>query len=582
MRGKIRNYLGITEIKWLIVFFVILLVGLFLRMFSLDHGLPWVVGVDEGFEINRALKLALGEIDLERAGKGGLYYLLFIEYGFYYLFLLLSGKVTSPDDFAALFVQDPSMFWMLGRFTVLVLSLLVLFMTYRIGQKFFNVTIGLISMTLVAVSPAMVQNTQYINVDTPMTLLALIIVYLCLNAIDKNKINSMIWGGVLALAVMTKLPAVLLFVPMFITYWYVNRGSSLMRKFANMQVIYFVASFLLIYALTNPAGIIVYGKKIGAFLGIYTPELAVDSDMLLINAGSPINLWNFYFNVLMDGFGIIAFIAGLVGAVLMLIRQRQKAIILMSFPVALFIALAGTSSTHLYYPRYMVPIYPFLAIFAAYFVFLIATQVTKRIDTDQSRLIGYVVIVSCFILAANPLMQSYQWTTKFHKQDTRLEAMYWIEDNVESGAAILMEGNQIRRQSLVLPLKNLASNYDVLIEKMKQESPAKAKYLELEKAFPYAKQYDLHTFRFFEPNESAENYVARGISFFVINHNIFSAEKLDENSKFSNAVKESRRSLYQDLQNTDHFEKVFDISPEIENRSGPRIEIYQVRNRLRD
>ena len=257
MLSKTRNYLGITEVKWLLVFFGILLVGLFLRMFTLDHGLPWVVGVDEGFEINRALKLAQGEIDLERAGKGGLYYLLFIEYGFYYLSLLLSGKVSSPNDFAAHFVQDPSMFWIFGRFTVLVLSLLIIFMTYKIGQKFFNVTIGLIGMALIAVSPAMVQNTQHINVDTPMTLLALIIVYFCLNAIDGKKINPVVWGAVLALAVMTKLPAVLLFIPMFVAYWYVNRDLSLMRKLGNIQVVYFGLSFLLIYAITNPAGVVV-------------------------------------------------------------------------------------------------------------------------------------------------------------------------------------------------------------------------------------------------------------------------------------------------------------------------------------
>ena len=108
MLSKTRNYLGITETKWLLAFFGILLVGILLRIFSLDHGLPWVVGTDEGFEIHRALKLGLGQIDFERTSKGGLYYLLFIEYVFYYLFLLLSGKVNNTQDFATLFVQDPS------------------------------------------------------------------------------------------------------------------------------------------------------------------------------------------------------------------------------------------------------------------------------------------------------------------------------------------------------------------------------------------------------------------------------------------------------------------------------------------
>lgn len=575
MLSKVQNYLGITETKWLMLFFSFLFVGLFLRMFTLDHGLPWVVGVDEGFEINRALKLAMGEMDLERAGKGGLYYLLFIEYGFYFLFLLLSGKVDSTNDFATLFVQDPSMFWLLGRLTVLLLSLMIIFMTYKIGQKFFNVTTGLVGMALIAVSPAMVKNTQYINVDTPMTLLALIIVYFCLKAIDEKKINSIVWGALLALAVMTKLPAVFLFFPMFIAYWFVNRDLSLIRKLGNIQVIYFGLSLLLVYAIFNPAGVVVYSAKIGSFLGIYTPTVAVDPDLQLIEAGLSINLWAFYFNALRDGIGLIALMAGLVGAAFMLIKQRQKAIILMSFPVALFIALAGTSSTHLYYPRYMVPIYPFLALFSAFLVTLIAEQVRKKIIQKKSEVISYIILGSCLILIAYPLAMSYQWTTKFQKQNTRIEAMNWIEDNIEPGTGIFVEGNPIRRQSLVVPLRNLSSNYDVLIEEMKHVSPTKAKYLELQKAVQNTKQYNLHTFRFFEPNASVDSYTAQGVEIFIINLNIFSAAKLDKNSKYSNVVKKSRKLLYQNLQNDRRFEKVFEISPEVENRSGPYIEIYQ-------
>ena len=577
MLSKTRIYLGISETKWLLAFFSTLFVGLLLRIFSLDHGLPWVVGPDEGFEIHRALKLGLGQIDLERAGKGGLYYLLFIEYGIYYLFLLLSGKVNNPHDFATLFDQDPSMFWILGRFTVMILSLLIIFMTYKIGQKFFSVTVGLIGMALIAVSPEMVENSQYINVDTPMSLLALIIVYLCLNAITEKKINSVTWGAVLAVAVMTKLPAILLFIPMLVAYWYVNQDLSLIRKLGNIQVIYFGLSFLLIYAVTNPAGVVVYGTKIGTILGIYTSQTAVDPDHLLINAGASVNLWAYYVNVLLNGFGLTALMTGLVGIVLMLVKQRRKAIILMSFPLALFIAIAGTSSTHLYYSRYMVPIFPFLALFAAFLITYIATQVGEKIGRQKSMVISLVIVASCFILVAPPLVKSYQWTTKFLKQHTSEVAMHWIEDNVDPGTAILLKGNPVRRQSLVVPLSNIASNYDVLIEEMKNVSPVKARYLELQKTSPHLKRYDLHTFRFFEPIASVDSYVAKGVSIFIINRNLFASENLKYINKFSNEVNESRNLFYQDLQDNERFEKVFDISPELENRIGSHIEIYKLK-----
>ena len=192
-------------------------------------------------------------------------------------------------------------------------------------------------------------------------------------------------------------------------------------------------------------------------------------------------------------------------------------------------------------------------------------------------MISLVIVASCFILVAHPLVESYQWTTKFLKQNTREVAMHWIEENVDPGTAILLAGNPIRRQSLVVPLSNIASNYDVLIEEMKNVSAVKTKYLEIQKNSPYSKRYDLHTFRFFKPIESVDSYVAKGVSFFIINRNLFAPENSEKNARFSNEVVESRNLFYQDLQDNKRFEKVFDLAPESENRTGRHIEIYKIK-----
>ena len=54
---------------------LILGLALSLRLLGIGQGLPHVVGPDEGFEIHRALKLGMGEIDLDRSAKGGFFYL---------------------------------------------------------------------------------------------------------------------------------------------------------------------------------------------------------------------------------------------------------------------------------------------------------------------------------------------------------------------------------------------------------------------------------------------------------------------------------------------------------------------------
>lgn len=576
MLSRAQNYIGIRDSRWLLVFIAILLFGLYFRFFTIDYGLPWLVASDEGHEINRALRLAQGEIDLERSDKGGLYYVLFVEYGIYFLFSLLAGKVSGPSEFATHFVQDPSMFYILGRSAVVVLSLMIILVTYKIGQKFFNKTVGLISMSLVAVSPAMVQNAQHINVDTPMTLLALITVYVCLNAVSNRKINPMTCGAILALAVMTKFPAVLLIIPIFIAYWYHDQNLNLIQKIWNIQIIYFVFAFILVYAIGNPAGVVVYGSKFGALLGIYSP-ISADPLLALENEGTSRNLWAYYFNVLLDGFGVLALMSSLIGIVLMLVLQRLKAVILLSFALLLFIACATTSSTHLYYARYMVPVYPFLALFAAYLIYLVADKTSIKFEHQKPVKYGFLIFLSCFILTLEPMYKSYKWVLTFQKENTRIAAKNWIENNIEPNTSILLRGNPIQRATLTVPLDNIASNYDVLITKVKETSSSAnaVRYLELLKTQVFNKHYDLRTYRLFEPNKSVDSYLSEGVTIFIIDRRKFAPEYLDRDLKGSSEVKESRKLLYQHLQDTERFEKIFDISPETDNRNGPPIEVYK-------
>ena len=74
-----------------IIMFAILLLAFMLRIWGIGFGLPYIYSTDEWFEVKRALKLGAGLFEFERTGKGGYFYLLFIEYGIYYLILKLFG-----------------------------------------------------------------------------------------------------------------------------------------------------------------------------------------------------------------------------------------------------------------------------------------------------------------------------------------------------------------------------------------------------------------------------------------------------------------------------------------------------------
>ena len=87
--------------------------ALVLRVWGIDFGLPYDLTYDEVHEIVRAFKLGAGEYDWQEFSKGGLYYLLFVEYGLLYVVWWLTGRIADAQDFALLYFQEPSVFCVL-------------------------------------------------------------------------------------------------------------------------------------------------------------------------------------------------------------------------------------------------------------------------------------------------------------------------------------------------------------------------------------------------------------------------------------------------------------------------------------
>ena len=103
----------ISSYRWLLL--SILLVTLLLRVWGIRFGLPFSYAIDEYHEVMRAFQLAAGDFNFNRTGKGGLYYLLLIQYGVYFVVLKVTGVVSTPMDFAMQFVRDQTPFYLMGR-----------------------------------------------------------------------------------------------------------------------------------------------------------------------------------------------------------------------------------------------------------------------------------------------------------------------------------------------------------------------------------------------------------------------------------------------------------------------------------
>jgi len=192
----------------------IICLALFLRVWGISFGLPYDFTPDEIHEIVRALKLGAGEYSWT-PGKGGLYYFLFVEYGLIYVFWRLSGQVSGPEDFAILYLQDPTAFYLAGRLTVAVMGVLTCLIVFFIGSRLYGRRTGLIAAFLGTTAYFHTLWSHYINVDIGMTLAFWCAILSYLFFEQKSQYRWLIASGVFAAAAFAfKLPGIFVLFPL--------------------------------------------------------------------------------------------------------------------------------------------------------------------------------------------------------------------------------------------------------------------------------------------------------------------------------------------------------------------------------
>ena len=201
-------------IPWLLLGIVVLAFGL--RIWGIDFGLPYELTNDEGKEILRALKLGAGEY-YWGFGKGGLYYILFLEYGFLYAYWWSAGRVANSTDFALQFIRDPTMFFLLGRMTVAIMGALTCLVVFQVGRRVYDWRVGLGAAFIGATAYAHAVQSHLVSVDVGMTLAMWGSILAYLEYEQTSNHGWLVIAGMLAgLAIAFKLPGAVVLPVLFL------------------------------------------------------------------------------------------------------------------------------------------------------------------------------------------------------------------------------------------------------------------------------------------------------------------------------------------------------------------------------
>jgi 4-amino-4-deoxy-L-arabinose transferase-like glycosyltransferase len=543
-------------------FWLLLGAALLIRLWGTWYGLPFTYYNDEYHEVMRALQLGTGSFNFGRSGKGGLYLILFLEYGLYFVTLKLAGVVESAQEFGKLFATDPTAFYLIGRVTVAVFGAATVAAVYFLARQAYSTAAGLLAGLFLAFNALHIDLSRLIGLDVLMTLLAMVSLYFGLRMIETQRRRDYLLAALFAaLATTTKLPGILLLLPLLVAHTYAVRktGGTVRSGLASGYLWLAVIVFAGVLMATNP-GIV----NIAGFMGLFADSGrdALDDDALLMMAEAAgtarPNLYVFYFVAIRESMGWPLFLLSIASLAYACWRRTQADVVLISYALINYVVISATTSEVAYYPRYALPIIVvLLALGARGLADLLMLVPSRR---------SLVAAATVIFLLATPIADSVAIGRQLTQVDSRTLALRWFESNVPAGTRVLIEGGKVGPVRSTVPLHDTRQAISCRIGYWQLVEPRQSKLLEYRLAAHQGGGYDLELIRV-KSLTSVDDYLAMGVQYFVMRPEAFAASRKGGGvgSRFLNELRSDPRIVL-----VKRFEGV-DAT-----RLSPTIEIYRV------
>jgi hypothetical protein len=321
----------------------------------------------------------------------------------------LTGRYEGREDFVAR--EWPGLHYRLGRIVSACFGVLSVPATFFLARAVSASTAGgLFAALAVATNYLHVRDSHFATVDVAMTFFATLCLIFAIEASADDRMKTWVAAGLCAgLAASTKYNGALVFLSLVAAALARARAGDLARRLAAAA-----AAAVVAYALTSPYTLLRWRSTLRS--------LGTTRELLYGPAGEPALLTHLR-TTLPIGFGWPVCLAALLGLATCLRRRHVPGLVVLAFAVPLF---ASASSVTMVFPRYLVPLVPPLAVFAAEGALAVARG---------SR--GLALALA--LLAAAPgAWGSAQFDRLAARADTRLLAAAWAETHLPRNAHVLL------------------------------------------------------------------------------------------------------------------------------------------------
>ena len=403
----------------------LVLVGLAIRVINNDYGLPYVFTHDEAEHFtDRAVRMFRKDYDPSYYENPTTFtYLVYLALRFQFSVLghwfdLPRGNVTNQ------FPTDPRNIWIGARTFTAMLCMSGVVVLYLAGKRLFGRSEGLVAAAVLTFAFLAVTYSRQAVTDVGALTGVGLALLLAVKALeDGGRRWFALAGAAAGLALSFKYTAGLVVLPVGLAALLRLRAEPLRTVLSGVLALLCMA---VTFAALNPYLIVRFGE--------FRDKVQAQAEVAgnLAKAGQEGSAPLYYLDSLTWGLGWAVALAALAGVVVLARRDWRRALLLVAFPLALFVYLSLQSR---YFGRWLLPAYPALALLAG----VALVQAGHWLARRRPRLAPVAVAVLTALVLAQTVVADVRSTIVLGREDTRLEARRYLERNYPPQLRISIE-----------------------------------------------------------------------------------------------------------------------------------------------
>lgn len=433
-RGWIQS-IGFPLGKFNLALGTICLLGLVLRLWGINFGLPYTYAPDEPTYLLLTLRiLQSGDLNPHWWYYPSLmFYLNAVALLLFFLAGRLMGAFVTPADLAHPEIVTmgvgkldlPSEF-LVSRGLVVLISVAAIILVYQIGRQLNpSKGVAVVAALLLAVSPTVVDHSHRFGPDLFALFFSLAAFLFSIRIVDEPKLRYYAAAGIAAgLAIASKYNAGLILVPLVVAHFLRFGAIGWRRKELFIGLIAIGLTFVIAVPFS------VLDLK-NFWEGVQWQAFSYSIEG---HAGQEGNALQWYSSYLLGMEGAMVVFA-IICSAYCLITRSKKSLVLLSFPVVyfLFVSLLLVRNA-----RTIMLIIPFLDLLAAQLLVNVYEWLTGA--QRFRRGIGAAILAAmCALMIVPPLQTALAANISLTQSDGRESARQWLEANLPVGARVAEE-----------------------------------------------------------------------------------------------------------------------------------------------